>query len=185
MAAKAKAASKDERLVTEALGEALSEFSPQVAAWKKPEAEIRRLVRRDYVRSVRRTLNYRQVREPVKAFSQILPGFNSRPIDKMPVERFAEMATTIGFHFKASPCAEEDGAALPSAHLDATWTDPGAAIPLQLEAALGRCRHDLVELLFPALSRYHPRSPSGGFSRSSAPPPAGQTVGPMGSLVAA
>jgi hypothetical protein len=112
MAAKAKAGSKDERLVTEVLGEALSGFSPQVAAWKNPEAEIRKLVRRDYVRSVRRTLNYRQVRELVKAFSQIFPGFNSRPIDKMSVERFAEMATAIGFHFKASPCAEEDGLAL-------------------------------------------------------------------------
>src|SRR5438094_2114115 len=112
MTAKAKAGSKDERLVTEALGEALSGFSPQVAAWKKPEAEIRKLVRHDYVRSVRRTLNYWQVRELVKAFSQIFPGFNSRPIDKMSVERFAKMATAIGFHFKASPCAEEDGLAL-------------------------------------------------------------------------
>jgi len=106
MAAKAKAESEDERLVTEALGEALSGFSPQVAAWKNPEAEIRRLVRRDYIRSVRRTLNYRQVRELVKAFSRIFPGFNSRPIDKMSVERFAKMATAIGFHFKASPCTE-------------------------------------------------------------------------------
>jgi len=44
MAAKAKAGSKDEQLVTEVLGEALSGFSPQVAAWKNPKAEIRKLV---------------------------------------------------------------------------------------------------------------------------------------------
>jgi hypothetical protein len=127
MAAKAKAESKDERLVTEVLGEALSGFSPQVAAWKNPEAEIRRLVRRDYVRSVRRALNYRQVRELVRAFSQILPGFNSRPIDKMSVERFAEMATAIGFHFKASPC--RGGRTCPKGLLHYAKKGPAQASP--------------------------------------------------------
>ena len=86
MAAKAKAESKDARLVTEVLGEALSGFSPQVAAWKNPEAEIRKLVRRDYVRSVRRTLNYRQVRELGKSLQSDFARLQ-QPADRQNVSR--------------------------------------------------------------------------------------------------
>src|ERR1700730_15382786 len=76
-------------------------------------------------------------------------------------------------------------ATLSRTHLGGTGTDSGAAIPLHLEAALGRRRYDLVELLFPALSRDHPRSSGGGFSWSPAPSPTWQTTDSVGSPVAA
>src|SRR5208282_4663067 len=44
-------------------------------------------------------------------------------------------------------------AAPSGAHLGPARTDSGAAVSLQLESALGRGRHHLVELLFQALPR--------------------------------
>src|ERR1700694_5641511 len=51
-------------------------------------------------------------------------------------------------------------------HLGAAGTDPGAAIPLQLEDSVGNGRGDVVELLLSALSRRHQKSAS-----SRVPPP--------------
>jgi len=112
MAAKANAKSKVEQLIAEVLCSAVNGAAPQIAAWKKPGEDIKRLVRYDYVRSLRRNLDYRQVKELVEAFDEIFPGFNSRPIDMMSIDRFARMASEMRFHFKASPFTEDDGLAL-------------------------------------------------------------------------
>jgi len=75
-----------------------------------------------------RTLNYRQVRELVKAFNQIFPGFNSQLIDKMSVERFAEMATTIGFQFQ-SLTLHGGGRTCPQGFLHYAQEGPAQASP--------------------------------------------------------
>src|SRR5215469_13645082 len=67
-----------------------------------------------------------------------------------------------------------------SADLGAARTDSAAAVSLQLEGAVGRRRHHLVELLLPALSPHHPRRRSHRLPRSSAASPAGQAVGRVG-----
>jgi len=112
MAARAKTESKAEQMLGRVLSQAFTGFAPQIAAWRKPEADIRKLVQHDYVRSVRGNLNYRQLKELIKAFTEIFPDFNHRPIDKMSIDRFAEMAGAIGFHFNASPYNGKDGLAL-------------------------------------------------------------------------
>jgi Asp-tRNA(Asn)/Glu-tRNA(Gln) amidotransferase A subunit family amidase len=58
---------------------------------------------------------------------------------------------------------------------------PGTAISLQLESALGRGRHHVVELLFPALPKSDARCRSRELPRPSATPPAGQAAGGVGS----
>jgi transposase len=52
-------------------------------------------------------------------------------------------------------------AAPSGAHLGAAGTDPGAAIPLQLENPVGDGGGNVVELLLSALSRRHQKSASG------------------------
>ena len=106
------AKSKVEQLLAEVLSSALRVQVQQVAAWKKPGNDIKRLVQSDYVRSLRRNLNYRQVKELVRAFDEIFPGFNSHPIDMYSIDHFARMADEMRFHFNASPYTEEDGLAL-------------------------------------------------------------------------
>jgi len=46
----------------------------------------------------------------------------------------------------------------PLPHLGAPWTDARVAVSLQLEDTVGDGRCDMVELLFPAVSRHHPSS---------------------------
>jgi hypothetical protein len=103
---------KIEQLLAGVLRKAHSEGAHQLKAWKKPGDEIRRLVRRDYVRSLRRNLNYHQVKGLIGAFHEILPEFNRTPIGMMSPERFAEMAAAMRVHFKAAPYTGEEGLAL-------------------------------------------------------------------------
>jgi len=112
MAAHAKAESKVEQLITQVLSNARTRGAHQIAAWKKPGDDIYRLVRLDYVRSLRRNLGYREVKELVDAFDRILPGFNNQPIGLMSVDGFAAMATQMQFHFKAAPYGGDEGLAL-------------------------------------------------------------------------
>src|ERR1700735_1128187 len=76
-------------------------------------------------------------------------------------------------------------AAPPGAHLGAARTNAGAAIPFQLETALGHRRHHLAKFLFPPLSRHHPHGPSAGFPESLAAPSARQTISHLGPPAAA
>jgi hypothetical protein len=112
MAADANTESKVERLITQVLSDARTRGAHQIAAWKRPGDDIHRLVRHDYVRSLRRNLGYREVKELVEAFEQIVPGFNNQPIGMMSVEGFAGMAAQMQFHFKAAPYGGDEGLAL-------------------------------------------------------------------------
>jgi hypothetical protein len=113
MDAHAKAESKVERLIAQVLSDARTRGAHQIAAWKKPGDDLHRLVRHDYVRSLRRNLGYREVKELVDAFDRIFPGFNSQPIgNNLSVEGFAGMAARMQFHFKAAPYGGDEGLAL-------------------------------------------------------------------------
>ncbi len=54
-----------------------------------------------------------------------------------------------------------------SADLGPARADPGAALSLQLEGAVGRRRSHLVELLLPPLSHQHARASGGGLPRAT------------------
>jgi hypothetical protein len=112
MVAQRKTQPKMERLIAEVLSNTRTNAARQIAAWKKPGSDIRRLVRHDYVRSLRRNLSYRDVKDLLEAFDNIFPGFNSQPIGMMSVEAFAGMAAQMRFHFKAAPYSGDEGLAL-------------------------------------------------------------------------
>jgi hypothetical protein len=112
MVATLDADSKAEGLITDILDTVRLAGADQLAAWKKPGKDIGRLVRHDYVRSLRRNLNYRQVTGLVSAFSDLLPGFNREPVGMMSIEKFKQMAADMNFHFKATPYEGDEGLAL-------------------------------------------------------------------------
>src|SRR5208337_485873 len=65
------------------------------------------------------------------------------------------------------------------ADLGAARADPGVAVSLQLEGAVGRRRSHLVELLLPSLSHDHPCSSAGGLGWTAGAPGArGQRLHP-------
>jgi hypothetical protein len=101
-----------EKLVARILTEAHDQEAHQVEAWKKPTDDIKRLVRHDYVRSLRKNLPYRELKTLVTAFEKVLPGFNREVVGMMQTDQLAAFATNLDLHFKASPNVGEDGLAL-------------------------------------------------------------------------
>src|ERR1700688_2290672 len=83
-----------------------------------------------------------------------------------------------GHSFHRRERAQRTAPSLP--HLGAAGTDSGAAIPLQLEDAVGDGGGDVVELLLSALSRRHKKSPSGRVPPTSAASSAGQATDHLG-----
>ena len=84
----------------------------KVAAWKNPAAAIRRLLKQDYVRSLRRHLGYQEVRALVAEFEKIFPRFNARSVAMMSTRRFSTIATKLNFHLQAAPYRGAEGLAL-------------------------------------------------------------------------
>jgi hypothetical protein len=99
-------------LIREILANARDSGAHHLDAWKKPADDIRRLVKHDYVRSLRHHMNYRVITTMMAAFGRIAPEFNQQPMSMMSVDRFRQMADEMGFHFQASPYEGEDGRAL-------------------------------------------------------------------------
>jgi len=104
--------SKIESFVGQILDDAPHTGAVEVADWKKPERAFRRLIHRDYVRDLRRNLQYRQLLELLDAANAILPRLNREPLDVMPIKRQAELAAELGLHFKAAPRKGNEGMAL-------------------------------------------------------------------------
>ena len=84
----------------------------QLAAWKKPAADLQRLLRHDYVRSLRRSLGYAQVRTLLRAFQEIFANFNTRSLAMMSDREFGALAKRLDVHLNATRYIEDDGMAL-------------------------------------------------------------------------
>jgi hypothetical protein len=101
-----------EKMVARILSETYDKEAAKIAAWKKPTDDLRRLVRHDYVRSLRRNLPYREIKTLVEAYSELLPGFNKEIVGMLPTDRLADWATALDLHFNAAPNEGDDGLAL-------------------------------------------------------------------------
>ncbi|HJU29163.1 MAG TPA: hypothetical protein VJ718_08330 [Candidatus Binataceae bacterium] len=112
MTAKRKAKSSLDVLIGRVLASARESKGHHLDAWKKPTNDIRRLVKHDYVKSLRRHVSYQTVKSMMAAFSRLAPEFNREPMSMMSVDRFHRMAEEVGFHFQASPYEGEEGRAL-------------------------------------------------------------------------
>ena len=95
MAATVNADARIEEMVARILAEARTKEAHKIDAWKKPTDDIKRLVRHDYVRSLRRNLPYRELKTMMAAFGELLPGFNREVVGMMPTDRLAGFATTL------------------------------------------------------------------------------------------
>ena len=112
MANKVNAEARIEKMIVRILSEAHDKEAEKIAAWKKPTEDLRRLVRHDYVRSLRKNLPYRELKALVAGFTDLLPGFNRHFVGMMPTYQLAEHAANLNLHFKAAPNDGDDGLAL-------------------------------------------------------------------------
>jgi hypothetical protein len=112
MTAKSRALSDVDRLIDRTLKSVSGEGAEKIKRWKRPGGDMRRLVKCDYVRGLRKGLTYSQVKALEVAFDQIFPGFNSQPIGMKSISGFTKIATNLRFHLKASPYTGSAGLAL-------------------------------------------------------------------------
>ncbi len=107
-----------EAMVGRILASARVSGAAEVASWRKPEKDLRRLVRRDYVRDLRRNLSYRQLQTLLDAAEGPLPRLNREPLGIMPIEEQAQLASDLRVHFKAAPHTGNEGLALRGFYVD-------------------------------------------------------------------
>ncbi len=112
MASKVNGEARIEEMIARILSETHDKEAGKIAAWKKPTDDLRRLVRHDYVRSLRKNLPYRELTALVAGFTDLLPGFNRQFVGMMPTYQLAEYAANLNLHFKAAPNEGDDGLAL-------------------------------------------------------------------------
>jgi hypothetical protein len=72
----------------------------ELAAWKRPQDDIRRLSQRDYTTSVRRRLSYDQIKELVHRATDIWPLFNRAVLGPPSKEFFSRAADALQLHLK-------------------------------------------------------------------------------------
>jgi hypothetical protein len=106
-----------ERLLSGLPEQVIRANARKVAEWKAPSGAIRRMLKRDYVRSLRRHLGYNEVRTLIGEFARIFPGFNSRSIAMGSLamgfpRKFIAIAAKLNFHVQAEPYLGDDGLAL-------------------------------------------------------------------------
>jgi hypothetical protein len=74
----------------------------ELAAWKRPQDDIRRLSRRDYATSLRRRLSYDQIKELVHRATDIWPHFNQAVLGPPSTEFFTRAADALQLNLKAA-----------------------------------------------------------------------------------
>ncbi len=80
-------------------------------AWRKPMREIECLLRRDYVRALRKCLGYREAKSILSAAIGVWPEFNRERVE-IPRSRCAEISRKLSVHLSARPYRAPEGLAL-------------------------------------------------------------------------
>jgi hypothetical protein len=120
MAPQAKSQLDVEQVVSRILSETQDKTAEKIAAWKKPTDDLRRLVRHDYVRSLRKNLPYHELKALVAGFSELLPGFNREVVGMYSTNGLAEWANALNLHFNAAPNEGDEGLALRGFYVNRT-----------------------------------------------------------------
>ena len=84
----------------------------EVAAWQRPMREIARLERRDYVRTVRRHLKYRDLVRLVDNATKVWPELNSERLKIQSRVELERISRKLSFNLSTQPHHEPDGLAL-------------------------------------------------------------------------
>jgi hypothetical protein len=112
MAAQANVQLNIEKVVARILSETQDKTAGKIAEWMKPTDDLRRLVRHDYVRSLRKNLPYCELKALVAGFNQLLPGFNREVVGMYLTDGLAKWAEVLDLHFNAAPNEGDVGMAL-------------------------------------------------------------------------
>jgi len=87
-------------------------------AWRRPKNDLSRLLRRDYVRDLRRSVGYRELCLLVEKATEVWPRLNRESMGVAPRERMARLAASMHLHFMATPYRGPEGLALRGFYVD-------------------------------------------------------------------
>jgi hypothetical protein len=90
----------------------------EIDAWKKPQKELRELARLDYVRVMRRTLDYHALRAIIGEASKIWPHLNRAQLRPASAGQLAAMSSDLRIHLQTAPYRGPEGMALRGFYVD-------------------------------------------------------------------
>jgi len=105
-------------LVEEILGRAHKAGRKELAAWRKPQRELRELARLDYVRVMRRTVDYHTLRAIIRETRKIWPEFNREVFRPKSLNQLAAISSDLRIHLQATPYRGPEGMALRGFYMD-------------------------------------------------------------------
>ncbi len=105
-------------LVEEILGRAHKAGRKELEAWRRPQRELRELARLDYVRVMRRTLDYHTLRAIIGETRKIWPQFNRTMLRPKSLNQLAAISADLRIHLQATPYRGPEGMALRGFYVD-------------------------------------------------------------------
>jgi len=105
-------------LVEEILRRAHKIGRRELEAWRKPQQELRELARLDYVRAMRRTLDYHALRAIIDEARKIWPQLNRKQAQAKTLGQLAAISSDLRIHLQAAPYRGPEGMALRGFYVD-------------------------------------------------------------------
>jgi hypothetical protein len=105
-------------LVAEILRRASKNGRDEIERWKKPQRELRELARLDYVRVIRRTLDYRELRALIREVRKIWPQLNREQFRPKTLNQLAAISSDLRIHLQTAPYGGPEGMALRGFYVD-------------------------------------------------------------------
>lgn len=109
---------KIEAVFRRILASARASGADQLEAWKKPERDLRRLAKRDYVRALRRNIGYRELKTVTAALEDTVARLDGGRYAWGSLEAMRMAAGSLALHFKAEPYGGDEGLALRGFYVD-------------------------------------------------------------------
>lgn len=117
---KSKRSSAVDALVEKILRRAGKVNRNELEAWRKPQRELRELASLNYVRVMRRTLDYHALRAFICEARKIWPQLNREQLRPRPLNQLAAISSDLRIHFQAAPYRGPEGMALRGFYVDKT-----------------------------------------------------------------
>ena len=107
-----------EAVFRQILASARATGANNLEAWKKPERDLRRLAKRDYVKALRRNVVYRELKTVSSALEKILARLGGDRYTWGSIEGMRSAAGSLALHFKAERYGGDEGMALRGFYAD-------------------------------------------------------------------
>lgn len=118
MTFKSEQASAVDAVVEKILRRAHQAGRNELQAWRKPQRELRELVRLDYVRAMRQTLDYRTLRAIICEARKIWPQLNRNQFRPKTLNQLAAISSDLRIHLQTAPYRGPEGMALRGFYVD-------------------------------------------------------------------